>query len=125
MPLLLRKNDAFVKHHANQGLTLLLFNALVTLAEEFVPFGGLLSLAGGLFSLVCVIRGILSVVNGRMDKLPLLGDIRYGSKDPGCSAALWSYRLAFTHPVTKKAVDVMLPPPQQYPWDLFQTEELA
>ena len=58
-------------------------------------------------------------------QLPLLGDIRYGSKDSGCSAALWSYRLAFTHPVTKKAVDVLLPPPQQYPWDLFQTEELA
>ena len=57
-------------------------------------------------------------------QLPLLGDIRYGSKDPDCSAALWSYRLAFTHPVTKKTVDVMLPPPAQYPWDLFHAEEL-
>ena len=57
-------------------------------------------------------------------QLPLLGDIRYGSKDPNCSAALWSYRLAFTHPVTKKTVDVMLPPPTQYPWNLFQSEEL-
>ncbi len=51
--------------------------------------------------------------------LPLLGDIRYGSKDPNCSAALWAYRLAFPHPVTGKIVDVTLPPPQQYPWDLF------
>lgn len=58
-------------------------------------------------------------------QLPLLGDIRYGSKDPGCSAALWSYRLAFTHPVTKKAVDVLLPPPAQYPWNLFSAEELT
>ena len=57
-------------------------------------------------------------------QLPLLGDIRYGSKDPDCSAALWSYRLAFTHPVTKKAVDVQLPPPAQYPWDLFDAAEL-
>ena len=57
-------------------------------------------------------------------QLPLLGDIRYGSKDPDCSAALWSYRLAFTHPVTKKAVDVTLPPPAQYPWNLFRAEEL-
>lgn len=57
-------------------------------------------------------------------QLPLLGDIRYGSKDPNCSAALWSYRLAFTHPVTKKPVDVMLPPPAQYPWNLFHAEEL-
>lgn len=58
-------------------------------------------------------------------QLPLLGDIRYGSKDPDCSAALWSYRLAFTHPVTKKAVDVLLPPPAQYPWNLFSAEELS
>lgn len=57
-------------------------------------------------------------------QLPLLGDIRYGSKDPNCTAALWSYRLSFTHPVTKKAVDVMLPPPTQYPWELFFCEEL-
>jgi len=56
-------------------------------------------------------------------QLPLLGDIRYGSKDANCSAALWSYHLAFTHPVTKKAVDVTLPPPRQYPWDLFGAEE--
>ena len=57
-------------------------------------------------------------------QLPLLGDIRYGSKDPLCSAALWSYHLAFTHPVAKKAVDVTLPPPRQYPWNLFSAEEL-
>lgn len=58
-------------------------------------------------------------------QLPLLGDIRYGSKDSNCSAALWSYRLAFTHPVTKKAIDVMLPPPAQYPWSLFHAEDLT
>ena len=29
--------------------------------------------------------------------LPLLGDIRYGSKDANCSTALWSYRLASHH----------------------------
>ena len=57
-------------------------------------------------------------------QLPLLGDIRYGSKDPDCTAALWSFRLAFTHPVTKKSVDVTLPPPAQYPWNLFTCDEL-
>ena len=51
--------------------------------------------------------------------LPLLGDIRYGSKAPGCTAALWSYHLGFRHPVTGKPVDVTCPPPQVYPWDLF------
>lgn len=51
--------------------------------------------------------------------LPLLGDIRYGSK-ADCSAALWSHRLAFTHPVTGKTVDVSCLPPSAYPWDLFR-----
>ena len=55
--------------------------------------------------------------------LPLLGDIRYGSKDPHCTAALWSCRLAFRHPVTGKAVDVFCPPPRAYPWDLFPAVE--
>ena len=54
-------------------------------------------------------------------KLPLLGDIRYGSKAE-CSPALWSHHLAFTHPVTKKRVDVAAPPPAQYPWTLFENE---
>jgi 23S rRNA pseudouridine1911/1915/1917 synthase len=56
--------------------------------------------------------------------LPLLGDIRYGSKDANCSAALWSYRLALTHPVTGERIDVIQPPPKQYPWDLFDCDEL-
>lgn len=56
--------------------------------------------------------------------LPLLGDIRYGSKDPACTAALWSYRLAFRHPVTGEAVDVTCPPPASYPWNLFEETAL-
>ena len=55
--------------------------------------------------------------------LPLLGDIRYGSKDLNCTAALWSCRLAFRHPVTGRAVDVFCPPPRTYPWDLFPAVE--
>lgn len=56
--------------------------------------------------------------------LPLLGDIRYGSKDPHCTAALWSYRLALTHPLTHKEIDITQSPPHQYPWTLFTAPEL-
>lgn len=52
-------------------------------------------------------------------QLPLLGDIRYGSKDARCSTALWSYHLAFTHPITGKPVDIRHLPPDSYPWNLF------
>ena len=51
--------------------------------------------------------------------LPLLGDIRYGSKDPACDCALWSFHLAFEHPVTGKPVDVSCLPPKEYPWTSF------
>lgn len=56
-------------------------------------------------------------------QLPLLGDIRYGSKDPRCTAALWSFHLAFRHPVTGRPVDLCCPPPRDYPWDLFPPYE--
>ncbi len=51
--------------------------------------------------------------------LPLLGDIRYGSKDPACGCALWSFHLAFSHPITGKEVDYSMMPPVEYPWNLF------
>lgn len=52
--------------------------------------------------------------------LPLLGDGRYGGgTDSRCSLALWSHRLAFSHPAVKKELDMTCPPPCRYPWDLF------
>ena len=38
-------------------------------------FGGLIQAAGSVFALICLIKGLLSVVNGRMDRLPLIGGI--------------------------------------------------
>ena len=51
--------------------------------------------------------------------LPLLGDTRYGCRDTGCECALWSFRLAFDHPVTGKPLEFSKRPPDGYPWDLF------
>ena len=50
--------------------------------------------------------------------LPLLGDIRYGSR-ADCSPALWAWHLSFPHPRTGGSVDVLCPPPEIYPWTLF------
>ena len=57
--------------------------------------------------------------------MPLLGDIRYGSRDRHCDAALWSCRLCFCHPVSRKTVDIACSPPDQYPWNLFDRKELS
>ena len=51
--------------------------------------------------------------------LPLLGDIRYGSKDARCDAALWSCYLAFSHPSGGRTVRFYKKPPEQFPWTLF------
>ena len=56
--------------------------------------------------------------------LPLMGDIRYGSK-ADCSPALWSTRLALTHPVTGKPIDVACPPPDAWPWNLCACKKTA
>lgn len=77
IPLLLRGSDPFARFHANQGLLLLIFEALVELVAGWIPVAGvLIELAGGLFALYCMIRGIRSVRRGRRDKLPLIGEFK-------------------------------------------------
>ncbi len=54
---------------------------------------------------------------------PLFGDGKYGSHTNRGSIALYSARLAFAHPFTKKQVDIKsLPEVSTYPWSLFETE---
>lgn len=52
-------------------------------------------------------------------KTPLTGDGRYGSKVRDCSIALYSHKIAFTHPTTKKQVEFVSSPDfNTYPWNL-------
>ena len=48
--------------------------------------------------------------------MPLVGDRKYSLLDDECEIALWSYRLAFTHPGTGKPMEFILEPPEVYPW---------
>ena len=50
--------------------------------------------------------------------MPLVGDRKYSLLDDPCEIALWSYRLAFCHPVTGKAMEFCAEPPNIYPWNL-------
>lgn len=52
-------------------------------------------------------------------ELPLVGDRKYSLLEDGCNIALWSHRIAFTHPVTGKRMEFKLDAPNQYPWDTF------
>ncbi len=49
-------------------------------------------------------------------KLPLVGDRKYSLLEDDCEIALWSYRLAFAHPVTGEKMEFLREPPEVYPW---------
>ena len=49
--------------------------------------------------------------------LPLVGDRKYSLLEDNCNIALWSHRVAFTHPATGTKMDFTLAPPDIYPWD--------
>jgi len=48
--------------------------------------------------------------------LPLVGERKYSTLEDACEIALWSYRLAFTHPSTGESMEFTLDPPKTYPW---------
>lgn len=55
-------------------------------------------------------------------KTALYGDGKYGSKTNEKKTALWSYRLSFNHPITKKAMSFSCLPNENTPWNLFETQ---
>ena len=48
--------------------------------------------------------------------MPLVGERKYSVLEDPCEIALWSYRLAFSHPKTGRPVEFTLEPPEVYPW---------
>lgn len=48
--------------------------------------------------------------------MPLVGERKYSTLEDNCEIALWSYRLAFTHPQTGEQMEFVQEPPQIYPW---------
>ena len=48
--------------------------------------------------------------------LPLVGERKYCTLEDPCEIALWSHRIAFTHPTTGKRVEFTKEPPMIYPW---------
>ena len=52
-------------------------------------------------------------------QMPLLGDGKYGSREKGCSVALFSCRISFLHPTTHERVEYTLAPEDAFPWNLF------
>ena len=51
--------------------------------------------------------------------MALVGERKYSTLGDECEIALWSHRIAFTHPVTGEEMDFRMEPPQIHPWDQF------
>ena len=48
--------------------------------------------------------------------MPLVGERKYCELEDPCEIALWSYRIAFTHPTTGESMEFAHNPPENYPW---------
>lgn len=48
---------------------------------------------------------------------PLVGERKYAVLEDNCDIALWSCRIAFTHPKTGERMDFYRDPPQLFPWN--------
>ena len=48
--------------------------------------------------------------------MPLVGERKYSERSDPCEIALWSCRLAFTHPRTGERMEFTHQPPQEFPW---------
>ena len=48
--------------------------------------------------------------------MPLVGERKYSERNDPCEIALWSCRLAFTHPRTGRRMEFTHEPPAEFPW---------
>ena len=48
--------------------------------------------------------------------MPLVGERKYSERNDPCEIALWSCRLAFTHPRTGERMEFTHEPPREFPW---------
>lgn len=72
IPMLTQKDDDFARYHTNQGLSLFLFNGLVTILG-----GEAIAGVAGIFSLYCMVKGISNVLKGKKEPLPLIGKFKF------------------------------------------------
>ena len=56
---------------------------------------------------------------------PLVGERKYAEGNDACEIALWSYRLAFTHPTDGRKMEFIKEPPMAYPWNRFEERSIS
>ncbi len=78
IPLLVAKNDEFVKYHVKQGLVLLITFIAISFVAWIPILGWLFGFFAWLTCLVLMIIGIINVLGGKKKQLPIIG--KYADK---------------------------------------------
>ena len=73
LPLVAKPNSEFIRYHANQGIVLILFSLMATVAGIIPILGWLVAGVAYVFICVCVIIGIVHACKGVKAPLPLIG----------------------------------------------------
>ncbi len=83
IPIIVAPDSRFCRHHANQGLVLFIIGFAVNIINRVlrvIPLIGRLGLAlTGLVQIALVILaicGIIEAIQGKTEKLPIIGDIQ-------------------------------------------------
>jgi uncharacterized membrane protein len=75
VPLLAAPDSKFAKFHANQGLILFLAAIAVNVVWIVPILGWIVGFFGWIAVLVLAVMGIVNAASGKMEKLPIIGDI--------------------------------------------------
>jgi len=73
IPLLLKRKDEFIHHHAKQGLALFIFEIALSVVAVVPLLGWLLSFFGWILAVILSLLGILNVLAGKKWEMPVLG----------------------------------------------------
>lgn len=78
VPLLLKRQNEFVRHHSRQGLVLFIFEIILMVVAVVPLLGWLLAFFGWILAVVLSLSGIVNVLAGKMWRMPVLG--KYADK---------------------------------------------
>ena len=76
LPFIFCADNKYARFHANQGLVLLIFSAVLILIFAFIPVvGKYFTMFFALVSFIFLIIGISNALSGRAKRLPIIGKI--------------------------------------------------
>ena len=73
LALIGKPDSKFCRFHANQALCLCVFDLICLLICIIPVLGWIVAGIGGVFSLVCVVIGVVNALKGNVKELPLIG----------------------------------------------------